>query len=218
MTSLIKRDFYVSRWMLVILLLNIPFSYYVSVSPLFITFWIFIMFYVSLFYTDEHNQANQTFVSFPIKREKIVFARYIFIAVILLVTLLAIFIFDHVMHQVLIVKFANLFPWFNLEPLPFQVFTLSAMGFIVIVMISLPIFFYARTIAQAIILHFALFFIGIVSGIMFSVISAIADISFEPIKRVLNEQPVLISIIGLLAIINLSYFLSVRFFTQKDLA
>src|SRR5690625_1686997 len=95
MTSLIKRDFYVSRWMLVILLLNISFSYYVSVSPLFITFWIFIMFYVSLFYTDEHNQANQTFVSFPIKREKIVFARYIFIAVILLVTLLAIFIFDH---------------------------------------------------------------------------------------------------------------------------
>lgn len=217
MVSMIKRDLYMSVPAFITAFFFVLISYAINMSPLFITISVVILLVLNLFYYDFHNSVYNFIVSLPVSRKKIVLARYIVTACITVFFIGFIWVFDAFAHSYIYPSFSGVFGDLDFEPLSPILILFICLAIVAILSVSIPIYYYALSIAKAVTIQI-IFFLGIVAGFILSMFSSLFERLILSFLDIISAIPSL-SIIAFITIsLIVSYALSVRFFSRRDLA
>lgn len=216
MLQMIKRDYLINGMYFLFITLAIPFIYIVNISPIFVYFAIVVGAIFNVFYYDDHNHVGRFIVSMPIKRKRIVFARYLFLLKVIVFYLLYLWLVDKLTHHFLPMN--NLFPEISFRPINFYTVLVIFLAISVITAVTVPIYYYFQSFIKSLIAQGVLLFAGIF-GITFlgRYLDLIPEAFIFKILDIVDWQPMLIIIAISLICLYISYQFSSFIFSKRDL-
>jgi|SRR5690625_755799 len=217
MASMIRRDLFASVPALITAFFFVLISYAINMSPLFITISVVILLLLNLFHYDFHNSVYRFIVSLPISRKKIVLARFIVTGSIALFFISFIWLFDMFVHTYIYPRFSGNLGSLEFEPLSPILVLFACLAIVSVISASMPIYYYAQSIAKAVTLQLVLFLVVVVAFIL-SMFNSLLEKLFLNFLDLINAVPTLSIISYIILSLSASYFLSVRFFRKRDIA
>lgn len=214
MLQMMKRDFLINRFYFLIIFLALPVFYVMDLSPLFMFAGMMLGGLFNVFYYEGHNHVNRFISSMPIKKEITVIGRYIFLQLVILFFILYLWVVDIVSHYGL--------PYISYQPLTLFSLILTITFINIIIAISIPIYYFFQSFMKSLLFQGALFIMFVVSFIIIVRNFDLLSIHFiasalTMIESLLSVQPYLVPILFSIVCLFLSYKLSVRIFTKKDI-
>ncbi|WP_047984245.1 ABC-2 transporter permease [Ornithinibacillus californiensis] len=212
MKQLYIKDVKVSALYLVLFALFIIITYVFHVNSIGISMMIMLGFVVLMFYFDSHNQVYRSLVSMPLRRKQFVLARYIFLYTTTIGFILLIWLMDYISLN--IVPSLGNFTFLTAENIVQNLFVIS-----LLMAISLPIFYSIKSFSHAMIVFMVTHVVFLYTYTIFtgnSYITVDEKIS-SFIHPILNIQPYLLPLLASLFVIGISYFVSVYYFTRRDI-
>jgi ABC-2 type transport system permease protein len=213
MLHLLVKDFTLTRLYLLLFFLFVLVTYLFHVNSVGIFMILMIIFPVLVFYYDCHNRVNNFLVSLPIKRVKIVFARYLYLMILLTCSFIYIGIVDYIAFNKL--TFLGNFSYLTLNNVVFN-YTVTTIFWA----ISIPIFYFFRNFNHGI----TVFMILQVFLVYFNTLITSNDyITFDDklltfIQPIINIQPIVMLLSFSALVVLLSFLVSVRFSYKKDIS
>lgn len=213
MTALLKKDLFINRNYLLMILFLIPYLYVMNISPAASFVGLQIGLLIGSFYCDQQAGINQFLVSLPVSRREIIRARYLFAALFAFLTLAYLVLIDQLAHRFL--------PYFEYPPVSGRTAFIFVCVSLVIYALSFPIYFRFSYIL-ALVVQVLLFIL--LPGAFFLALKLLvkgdAPWLFHGAGRIFasfSDHPFLIAPPAALASYLLSLFLSQRIFMKKDL-
>jgi hypothetical protein len=206
------KDVKVSALYLVLFVLFIIVTFVFHVNSIGISMMIMLGFVVLMFYFDSHNQVYRSLISMPLKRKQFVLARYIFLYTTTLGFILLIWLMDYISFN--IVPFLGNFTFLTAENVIQNLFTIS-----LLMAISLPIFYSIKSFSHAVIVFMITHVVILYTYTIFTgnlYITMDEKIS-SMLHSIWNIQPYLVPVLASLFVIGISYFVSIYYFTIRDI-
>lgn len=215
MLQMMKRDYYINKSYFLIVLLIFPFIYVLDISPQFIYAGIIVGCIFNLFYYDGHNHVSRYIVSLPVNRCHIVRGRYFFLFIVSVTFLVYLWVIDMLAHYF----FPMINNWIFFEtsypPITPIVLMVTFIAVVIIVGVSVPIYYFFQSIIKSWIVQSALLFIGVLGIANFG--KYISESIVITILDIINIQPVLIPITLTFTGFYVSYKLSATIFAKRDI-
>lgn len=193
MIQMMKRDFYASRWYILIIFLLIPLFYAINVQYQYIYGYAILFIIFVIFNADYKNKINRFLVSLPIEQRKLVTGRYAYSLFVLLLLLIFHYIVDAIVHAGL--------PSLDVEPLTGQTILFIIFSLTIGISLSLPVYYFFKSFIIA----------AFVNGLLLGF--GLFHIQFSTIHMHSN----LISSLFSIGFLYGSYRLSFWLFERKDL-
>ncbi|MGL5347517.1 MAG: ABC-2 transporter permease [Peptostreptococcaceae bacterium] len=177
----------------------------VPISSMAIPLFVSYIFIFRSFYLDELNKTDYFFNSMPIDKEDVVYAKYIFSTIIIIVSLIFTFIYSKVLKQI----------WY-IDLMTIEILLITISVVVLLVAICLPITFKYGYNKSYVIINFLIAAITLVT--MFTAFKPKADVSIEGavIPRV-EPGYLMITGVALVAYI-VSMYISVKIYQKKEIA
>ena len=169
--------------------------------PLFLSY----IFIFRSFYLDELNKTDYFFNSMPIDKEDVVYAKYVFSMIVIVVSMLFTFVYSNVLKGIWYIDLVNI-----------EIITMTISIVLILVSICLPIAFKYGYNKSYVIVNFLVIAVALVT--IFSAFRPRAEMSIE--GRVIPFiEPVYIVAVGVaLVLYVVSMFVSIKIYAKKEIA
>lgn len=216
MLALVKKDFLTNSWFSYIgIFLFIGLTYVVNLPPTFVFIICFFGVFSSVFLYDDKNNVNLFLKSLPVKVKSIILARYLYSVLLIILILL--------MQTGVMALFSSLYSETHYMYSLRDIIVLFCIGCIIIAL-SIPVFFKARSAQTAMGIILVLFGIG--SFFTFSALLHVLDMTefylhdLNPGFVMLTEKylpffPYVTLLIGTAILLTFSIHISTTFFKKK---
>jgi len=217
MVHMIKRDYYINFLYVLIIILALPLIYWAQISPLFAYLGVIVGFIFNVFYYDNHNHVSRSIVSMPINKKQIVLGRYTFLFFVSILFLIYIWFIDMLVHY-FAPSLSGLLPIIPYKPISITSVLLVFAGIMLLISISIPIFYICQSFIKALIIQGALLFIGpLAFAALGYFLDKIPEAFINGIVDFIELQPILIAITFSVVCLLVSYVISTWIFSRKDI-
>lgn len=219
MLQMMKRDFLINSMYFLIVLFVIPFVYLLDFSPIFIYMAVIFGCVFNIFYYDDHNHVSRAIVSMPIRKNKIVLARYLFLIMMINFYMLYLWMIDVIVHHSIL---SDMIPSVSYKTITSITIFLSFLIISIGVAVSVPIFYFFQSFIKSLLAQFALLMLAFVAmslgvPIFGKYLDLIPESFVMDILDLIKLQPVLFILIFSLICLFISYKLSVLIFSRRDI-
>lgn len=215
MLQMMKRDYIINKVYFLIVILLVPFIYALDMSPQFIYVGIVVGCIFNVFYYDGHNHVSRYIVSLPVSRNHIVLGRYTFLLIVAVTFLLYLWMIDMLVHYFFPMINNWIFFATSFQPITPAVIIFTFIPIIIVVAVSVPIYYFFQSFIKSLLAQGALLFIGVLCMAIFG--KYIPESIIIIIIDMINIQPVLIMFILSIICLSISFKLSATIFTKRDI-
>lgn len=177
----------------------------VPISSMAIPLFVSYIFIFRSFYLDELNKTDYFFNSMPIDKEDVVYAKYIFSTIIIIVSLIFTFIYSKALKQI----------WY-IDLMTIEILLITISVVLLLVAICLPITFKYGYNKSYVIINFLVAAITLVT--MFTAFKPKAEVSIEGAAIPIVEPGYLIVTGVALVAYIVSMYISVKIYQKKEIA